>query len=95
MNSSHISTRQDWSPETYLRNAAFVPELGRGVVEILDARAGEHILDLGCGEGTLSAVIQATGASVLAIDSSAAQVEAARARGLDAEVMDGLELDFS
>lgn len=95
MNSSHPSPRQDWSPETYLRNAAFVPELGKGVVDLLNAQAGERILDLGCGEGTLSAVIQAAGASVLAIDSSAAQVDATRARGLNAEVMDGRELDFS
>ena len=95
MSTSHSTTSQDWSPETYLRNASFVPELGKSVVEMLDAQAGERILDLGCGEGSLSAVIQAAGASVLAIDSSPAQVAATRARGLEAEVMDGRELDFS
>jgi len=91
---SRLSTKQDWSPETYLRNAAFVPEMGKGVVEWLGAKAGERILDLGCGEGMLSAAIAAEGAHVLAIDSSPAQVEAARARGLEAEVMDGCALGF-
>ena len=88
------SPRQDWSPETYLRNASFVPELGQGVLEMLDAQPGERILDLGCGEGMLTEQIKAKGADVLGVDASAAQVEAARARGLDAQVLDGRELGF-
>lgn len=88
------SSRQNWSPETYLRNASFVPELGRDVVSLLAPQAGERILDLGCGEGLLSAEINAAGAHVYAIDASASQVDAARARGVDAHVLDALELDF-
>lgn len=88
------ASRQNWSPETYLRNASFVPELGRDVVSLLAPQKGERILDLGCGEGLLSAELAAAGAHVLAIDASAAQVDAARARGVDAQVLDGLELDF-
>ncbi|MFC1673085.1 class I SAM-dependent methyltransferase [Pseudomonadota bacterium] len=88
------SARQTWSPETYLRNASFVPEFGKDVVSLLAPQRGERILDLGCGEGTLSAQIQALGADVLAVDASEGQVEATRARGVGAQVMDGLELDF-
>jgi len=88
------SHRQEWSPETYLRNAAFVPELGRSVLELLAPQPGERILDLGCGEGQLSEQIQAAGADVLAVDLSPSQVEGARARGLAAEVMDGAALEF-
>ncbi len=86
--------RQDWSPETYLRNASFVPEMGKGVVELLAPQAGERILDLGCGEGMLSEQIQAAGAEVLGIDASPSQVEAVRARGVPAQVINGLDLDF-
>ncbi|MCR4376483.1 MAG: methyltransferase domain-containing protein [Rhodospirillales bacterium] len=89
-----ISANLDWSPETYLRNASFVPELGKSVLELLDPQAGERILDLGCGEGMLTEQIKAAGADVLGIDLSPRQVEAVRARGLHAEVVDGCALDF-
>lgn len=88
------SSHQDWSPETYLRNAAFVPELGKGVLDLLNPQPGERILDIGCGEGLLSAKIQAAGAHVYAIDLSPHQVQGTRARGVDAHVMDGHDLDF-
>jgi len=88
------SSRQDWTPETYLRNAAFVPELGKSVLGLLAPQPGERILDLGCGEGLLSAQIKAIGADILAIDFSPNQVEGAQARGVEATVMDGRELPF-
>ena len=54
---------------------------------------GERILDLGCGDGALTALI-AERASVLGVDASAEQVAAARARGLEAEILDGARLPF-
>ena len=45
---------QHWSPEYYRRWASYVPELGRGVVDLLDPRPQERVLDLGCGDGALS-----------------------------------------
>ena len=43
-----------WKSETYLQHAAFVPGLGAAVLELLAPRPGERILDVGCGEGTLT-----------------------------------------
>jgi trans-aconitate methyltransferase len=83
-----------WSPEGYLRHAGFVPALGAGVLDLLDPQPGERVLDLGCGEGTLTQDILARGAEVVGVDSSEAQIAAARARGLDARVMDGEALTF-
>lgn len=85
---------QRWIPDRYARNAGFVPELGRAVLTLLAPRPGERILDLGCGDGTLTAEIAATGAHVVGIDSSDEQIAAARARGLDAHVMDARTLRF-
>jgi trans-aconitate methyltransferase len=85
---------QDWDPERYARNAAFVAELGRPVVGLLAPRAGERVLDVGCGDGRLTEVLVEAGCTVVGVDSSPEQVAAARARGLDARVMDGERLAF-
>ena len=85
---------QRWDPERYQRNAAFVPALGAGVMELLAPRAGERILDLGCGDGVLTATL-AEHASVVGIDQSAEQIAVAVARGLDARVADAAKLPFA
>ena len=83
---------QDWDPQHYARSAGFVAELGAPLIDWLQPKAGEHILDLGCGEGALTAKLAASLARVTGIDSSPAQVAAARARGLDAHVGDAARL---
>lgn len=77
-------TTQQWDPDTYARNARFVSDLGAGVLELLAPQPGEQILDLGCGDGALTEKLVAAGCRVIAIDSSAEQIGAACARGLDA-----------
>jgi SAM-dependent methyltransferase len=61
---------------------------------LLAARAGERILDLGCGDGVLTAKLASLGCDMVGVDASAAQIAAARALGLDARVMDGEALQF-
>lgn len=89
-----MSCTQSWDPESYARNARFVSELGAPVVELLAPRSGARILDLGCGDGALTKKLVELGCEVIAVDSSAAQVEAARQLGLDARVMDAEALPF-
>ena len=83
---------QTWDPERYARNARFVADLGAPVVELLAPRAGERILDLGCGDGALTVKLVEMGCEVVAVDASALQVEAAKKIGLNAHVMDGENL---
>ncbi len=85
---------QTWDPERYARNARFVADLGAPTVELLAPRAGERILDLGCGDGVLTAKLVSMGCHVVGVDSSAPQIDAARKLGLDARVMNGEALDF-
>jgi trans-aconitate methyltransferase len=89
-----MSTSQTWDPVTYARNARFVSNLGSPVLELLAARSGERVLDLGCGDGVLTKKLVELGCEVVAVDSSAPQVEAARRLGLDAYVMSGEELPY-
>jgi trans-aconitate methyltransferase len=76
---------QNWDPQAYGREGAFVHKLAGGVVEWLNPRAGERIVDLGCGDGQLTAQLAAMGVNIAGVDSSAAMVEAARSRGIAAE----------
>jgi trans-aconitate methyltransferase len=76
---------QTWDPQTYARDGAFVHELAGGVVEWLAARPGERILDLGCGDGQLTARLAVAGVEVRGVDASAAMVAAARAAGIGAD----------
>ena len=80
--STATPTGQTWNTAAYAANGRFVATLAAGVVELLAPRAGEHILDLGCGDGALTEQLAATGADVLGVDNSPAMLEAARKRGL-------------
>ena len=91
---STIKEAQSWSAEGYARNARFVADLGQPVLELLAPRPGERILDLGCGDGALTAKLVAAGADVVGADASAELVAAARALGLDARIADGQALAF-
>jgi trans-aconitate methyltransferase len=92
-NTERLPAGQRWDPEQYRRHGGFVAELGLPVLDLLDPRPGERILDLGCGDGALTAKLAAI-CSVVGVDASADQVAAARARGLDARVGAGESLDF-
>jgi len=85
---------QRWIPDRYAKNARFVADLGAPLIEMLAPKPGERILDLGCGDGALTEQIVARGATVVGVDASAEQIAAARARGIDARVVDGEALDF-
>ena len=52
------------------------------------------MLDLGCGDGALTAKLRDLGCMVTGVDSGPEMIEAARALGLDARLIDGHELPF-
>lgn len=85
---------QHWDPDSYAEHARFVSELGAPVADLLDAKPGERVLDLGCGDGALTERFRQAGCRVVAIDSSPEQVWAALERGLDAHIVDARHLAF-
>ncbi len=68
-----------WNSELYDRNHAFVFKYGEEVVALLNPRAGERILDIGCGTGHLTQRIAEAGAQVIGLDNSPDMVAAALA----------------
>lgn len=91
--SVHAHT-QEWNSSRYAENARFVSDLGAPLLDLLNAQPCERILDLGCGDGVLTAKITGTGADVIGADSSADMVSAAQRHGIEARVVDAYQLDF-
>ncbi|MDQ4087081.1 MAG: class I SAM-dependent methyltransferase [Pseudomonadota bacterium] len=89
-----VNAASRWSPADYANNARFVPELGAAALQLLNPQPGERILDVGCGDGALTAKIVEAGARVIGLDSSPEMVEAARSRGVDAFLADAETLDL-
>lgn len=86
---------QSWNADAYAKNGSFVHGMAGGVVEWLAAQAGEHVLDLGCGDGQLTAKLAATGAVVEGVDASPQMVAAARGRGVAATQASAESLPFA
>ena len=83
-----------WDPADYAKVGGFVAELGQAALDLLDPQPGEHILDVGCGDGTLTVKIVERGATVTGIDNSLEMIGAAREKGLDARLMDAADMKF-
>lgn len=85
---------QRWSASDYAKNGRFVQDMAGPIFAMLAPKAGERILDLGCGDGTLTAEIKAAGADVFGVDLSDELLAVARMKGLTVRKADGHALDF-
>jgi SAM-dependent methyltransferase len=85
---------QTWCAEGYDKNARYVSDLGMPVVELLNAKPGERILDLGCGDGVLTKKLQDMGCEVVGIDSSPELIQAARRLHINVSVRNAYDIDF-
>lgn len=68
-----------WDATGYEKNFSFVPAFGAAAMDLIDAEDGAHCLDLGCGNGTLTAELAARGLDVVGMDASPEMIELARA----------------
>ena len=92
--SKAVASTSKWDAADYARVGGFVAELGGAALDLLDPLPGERILDVGCGEGTLTNRIIERGATVLGIDSSPEMIAAARERGVDALLLAAEDMQF-
>jgi SAM-dependent methyltransferase len=87
--------RRPGRPPSMMSMPALSPILPGEVLSWLDAKPGERILDLGCGDGVLTAGLRDSGCEVIGVDAGADMIAAARALGLDARLLDGQDLPFA
>ena len=93
MSQARAST-SSWNAADYARVGGFVSELGGAALDLLDPTPGERVLDIGCGEGTLTKKIAERGAIVVGVDNSPEMVAAARANGVDALQLAAEDMQF-
>lgn len=76
---------QEWDADRYEDSGRFVSEEAADLVDLLDPRPGERVLDLGCGTGHLTAEIADRGVEVVGLDNASDMLAEARERypGLD------------
>ena len=92
-----------WNPEDYAKNSDAQLKWAQGLKKNLDLQQYKSILDVGCGDGKITADFAATSpqSNVLGIDSSLAMVEYAREKypqsqypNLDFKCIDARKFNF-
>ncbi|MDQ7047397.1 MAG: methyltransferase domain-containing protein [Sulfurovum sp.] len=89
-----MSNTNKWNADKYNKHADFVSNLAFPVIELLNPKENEKILDLGCGDGTLAVEIEKFNAQVIAVDLSESMVAKTQEKGIQASVMSATELTF-
>src|SRR5882757_10553132 len=83
----------DWGTGRYEETAGQLLPASEAVVEAARVRAGERVLDVGCGTGNAALLAARAGARVIGVDPAARLLEVARAaataEGLDAAFVEG------
>lgn len=67
-----------WDSALYEDRHSFVWKDGQPLIDLLEPKLGDRVLDLGCGTGHLTAQIAARGADATGLDSSASMIAQAR-----------------
>jgi trans-aconitate 2-methyltransferase len=85
---------REWDASSYDRMSNPQLAMARDVIDRLDLRGDERVLDAGCGTGRVTEVLaqRVPNGTVIAVDGSEAMVEQTRARGITAFTADLAEL---
>lgn len=83
-----------WDEAHYENNFSFVHEYGEEVLTLLDVEPGARVLDLGCGNGALTKVLDLRGYRAQGLDDSAEMIAGARDAYPDLPFMQANAIDF-
>ncbi|MGC4048753.1 MAG: methyltransferase domain-containing protein [Paludibaculum sp.] len=73
-----ITDTVEWNASLYSQRHSFVWKSAEDLIALLNPAPGEHILDVGCGTGQLTAKLGESGAVITGLDSSETMLEQAR-----------------
>ncbi|KAK7542435.1 methyltransferase [Phyllosticta citribraziliensis] len=78
---TQTTNKDHWTSKAYNTSASFVPKLTSTVVSYLDAQPTDTVLDIGCGDGPLTAQIAAAAqlGRVVGLDASPSMISSAQA----------------
>ncbi|QHT71093.1 methyltransferase domain-containing protein [Rhodocytophaga rosea] len=90
-------TNTIWKANLYNDKHSFVYQYGESLLELLAPKAGERILDLGCGSGQLTAKLKELGVDIVGMDSSREMIDDARQKypGIEFLVMNATDFEFA
>lgn len=84
----------EWNAENYRQNFSFVPAYGEDVMKLLTVKPNSNVVDLGCGNGTLTAKLNTLGYNVTGIDASTDMLSLARKNYPDINFVQGDAISF-
>ncbi|KAL8664381.1 MAG: hypothetical protein Q9202_003070 [Teloschistes flavicans] len=70
--------KDHWTPTAYTTSASFVPALAHKITQWLSPAPTDRLLDLGCGDGLLTAQLKPLSQSITALDASPNFITAAK-----------------
>lgn len=73
-------TTTKWKPKLYNEKHSFVYQYGEDLIKLLDPKATQRILDLGCGSGQLTSKISELAKETIGIDKSAEMIMDAKSK---------------
>lgn len=90
------NTSDFWNANLYDNKHAFVSTFGNHLIELLDPKKGERILDLGCGTGDLAKKLYDDGMDVSGVDKSENMVSQAKNKypNIHFSVQDATDLHY-
>ncbi len=84
-----------WDAEKYTSDFSFVHQYGNSVIELIDVDKGSTVLDLGCGNGSLTQTLHEKGYAVKGMDASKELLDIARKNYPTLEFIQGDAADFA
>lgn len=91
-----ITNTDFWNAQFYDGSHSFVSNYGNDLIELLNPKQGEKILDLGCGTGDLANMLNGLNANIIGVDASKNMIEQAQTKfpHIPFSVMDAQNLTF-
>ncbi len=83
-----------WNATEYKNSFSFVPQYGESAIALLKAPKGSLIVDLGCGNGSLSALLEKRGYRVVGVDDSEEMLSLAKKSYPNITFQKGNAVDF-